>query len=476
MKLILALMILSCAVGRAQTEGGNHSAATDKRAADEATGKLINAALHGDAKDVKALLEQGADANAKDNRGVDVLNFAVQRADLEMVKTLLANGADAGATNPTGMAGLHIAAYNGYWEIAKLLLAKGADVNAIGSHGSTPLDMAAFQGQTNVVGLLLDNGADMSATDDMGMTALMTTVIMKHVDFARLLLDRGAKVNARDKTGRTALNYADANNPAMVELLKKAGAIKSSARDRYSARNSNEENSKAMAPVNSDSTTSGLAQNAEAPPDASAGVLPKPPGPVYIAGTNVDHDGYVKNPDWLPPFTLTNSFGVVITNAVLTRLLPNKFVYQTPAGGGMLGLDFLPEDIKAKISYDPEAATQAAALDKEAKQRRQELLAQQRQQALLAEDNAPVAETSDVAGSIRAHAQKEWPNDYSMQKYVITKQTEAYKRVVAMRSAAGVPAQVFNDIKRDAINNWVNDYEMQEFEIKKQVTAYRTMN
>jgi hypothetical protein len=75
---------------------------------------------------------------------------------------------------------------------------------------------------------------------------------------------------------------------------------------------------------------------------------------VSLAQTNTDSSGYVTNANLLTPFILTNSAGDVITNAVLVKLMPNKFVYKTPNGGeGVMRLDSLSKDLQKKFGYNP---------------------------------------------------------------------------------------------------------------------------
>jgi len=64
---------------------------------------------------------------------------------------------------------------------------------------------------------------------------------------------------------------------------------------------------------------------------------------------NTDTGGYVTNETLLTPFTLTNSAGVVINNAVLVKLTrtnlftkPARVRWDAPAGS-------LPEDFTGKI-------------------------------------------------------------------------------------------------------------------------------
>ena len=101
---------------------------------------------------------------------------------------------------------------------------------------------------------------------------------------------------------------------------------------------------------------------------------------VVASGTNTDSSGYVTNADLLTPFTLTSSTGRIITNAMLVKLTPNKFVYKTPSGEmGMLRLDSLPKDLQDKFGYNPQIAQAADAVENQKKARLQELAQQQRE-------------------------------------------------------------------------------------------------
>jgi TPR repeat protein len=116
--------------------------------------------------------------------------------------------------------------------------------------------------------------------------------------------------------------------------------------------------------------------------------------PSGFAQTNTDSSGYVTNANLLTPFTVTNSAGEVFTNAVLVKLMPNKFIYKTPGGAmGILRLDSLPEDLLQKIGYDPQAAQATDEAENQKKARQQELAQQQRafaaQQAELRAQSKP---------------------------------------------------------------------------------------
>jgi hypothetical protein len=70
------------------------------------------------------------------------LHYAVRDGDLKEVRKLLDKGADVNARDKYGWTPLHEAASYGHLDIVKLLVERGADVNARDKDGRTPLDLA----------------------------------------------------------------------------------------------------------------------------------------------------------------------------------------------------------------------------------------------------------------------------------------------------------------------------------------------
>ena len=104
-----------CAITAMQDNGSNE--------------KLLAAISDADAQAAKALLSNGADANAIDDDGLTALMYAATYAGADCVKLLLERGADPNARSKSGASALMLAV--GQVDKVRLLLAKGAEVNAM---------------------------------------------------------------------------------------------------------------------------------------------------------------------------------------------------------------------------------------------------------------------------------------------------------------------------------------------------------
>jgi|KBSSwiStaDraftv2_1062776.scaffolds.fasta_scaffold91674_2 ankyrin repeat protein len=187
---------------------------------------LIGAIKQGDAVRVRALLQQHADANAKDLDGTTALHWAVQRDQLETVGLLLTGGASATATNRYGITPLLAACEIGNVEVIDKLLRAGADANGATPAGETALMIAARTGKVAAVKRLVAAGADVNAKEAVrGQTALMWAAAEDNLEATTMLLEAGANVNARTPAGFTALHFAvRGGNTGVVKALAAHGA------------------------------------------------------------------------------------------------------------------------------------------------------------------------------------------------------------------------------------------------------------
>jgi ankyrin repeat protein len=184
--------------------------------------ELIEAVARGDSSLVTALVDNGADFNAKDEYGRTALTQASARGDLETVKLLLGKGADVKVNASSGWPALTKAAGRGDLEMVRLFLDRRAPPNAKDWSGSTALIEASVRGQKGhlaVIELLLQKGANIDAKDKLRWTALMWSVWYSHLEVVKTLLAKGADVNAMDGAGTTAVMQACARDHQLRALL-----------------------------------------------------------------------------------------------------------------------------------------------------------------------------------------------------------------------------------------------------------------
>ena len=225
---------------------------------------------------IKVLLEAGAEINVKDSNENTALAWAVEndKENTEIVETLLQGGAyvndkillnalfynnkkvgvikallqagcDANAKDSGGSTALMLAVKSGNTNVVKLLLSKGADVNAKGDYGTTALMCAVMQTSEKaleIIKILLQAGANINAKNDDGTTALMYTAkYNKNPKITEILLRAGASINAEDDEGRTALvlSVKYDNNPEVVKILLNYGAKINASVKSYSKKSNN---------------------------------------------------------------------------------------------------------------------------------------------------------------------------------------------------------------------------------------------
>ena len=146
--------------------------------------QLWEAARKGDAITVKALIEKGADVNAKFRYGATALSYASDKGHTEVVNVLLENGAEVNVKDTF--------------------------------YQATPISWAMQKGHVAIVAALLSKGAE--GADQV----LLSGARRGNKEMVSVALAKGTP---KPETLTTALASAAMNNQdEIVEMLKKAGA------------------------------------------------------------------------------------------------------------------------------------------------------------------------------------------------------------------------------------------------------------
>jgi len=166
---------------------------------------LLSAATVGDAGQVRALLDKGADPDSADVQKWTALMAASAGGHRAVVKMLLDRGAkvnerrrgfpyvttELGSRYPFGHTALMGACSFGDPETVRLLLAAGAGVNFERSDRWTALMAAAYGGHSHIVSMLLNKGASANVVTEWGYSPSALAAINGNAGIVRMLRARG---------------------------------------------------------------------------------------------------------------------------------------------------------------------------------------------------------------------------------------------------------------------------------------------
>lgn len=196
---------------------GSPSGAPASASADDAFMCLIN----NDVAGLEKLLLNGLDPDACPNPERDdttLLHFAASLSSESIILALVDAGADVDAKTDLSVTPLLAALFVENSENAIAFIESGADVNLANSAGAAPLHFAVSQSDLPVVQALIEHGADVNAkTGANGGTPLSTAVAGDSLAIVEYLLENGADANVVDGSGKKPAYYAKSD--AMRLLL-----------------------------------------------------------------------------------------------------------------------------------------------------------------------------------------------------------------------------------------------------------------
>lgn len=205
---LLSLVLLGASCRGASMDTSLEASVKEAFPDDTRSAELAAAAADGDAARVRELVRQGADPNARGDRGVTPLQFALLAQSSDGMRALLDAGADPNRPGLGGATAMHTAAIADDPDYLRLLLDNGADPDARhGETGATPLAAAAGPRTDAQFRMLLDAGADPDLADRTGNTPLHAAAMINAGAHVLLLLDKGANPNAKNAQDATFQRY-----------------------------------------------------------------------------------------------------------------------------------------------------------------------------------------------------------------------------------------------------------------------------
>lgn len=208
---------------RALVDGGANPNARDPRAPGLPTA-LFHASYAGHAAMVEYLLEVGATPALTNVQGRTALHQAADQGHVEVARALCAAGAEVGALDFCAHTPLHVACWQDHLEVVEVLVAAGAPLDRGDVNGDAPLALSATERPTRVLAHLLSVDGDVDRTNHFGQSALHGAAIAGIGEAVELLLEAGADPDLRDRNGMTPLQWArHEGHPEVAALLTKAG-------------------------------------------------------------------------------------------------------------------------------------------------------------------------------------------------------------------------------------------------------------
>lgn len=188
---------------------------------------------------VKALIEYGADVNARDATGVRPLNIATKRDFGDIVQWLLANGAVSSTQEEIDRATERYTAEKERNKAnQKPLLKQAIDRGDISFFATTVRSLMSGENPKDIQQIAVevvthcDHVAFLSALVDLGMnphhiddgfTLLHDAALNNRTQIAKFLLAAGLNPNARTADGRTMYHCALSSSPELMQVLLQHG-------------------------------------------------------------------------------------------------------------------------------------------------------------------------------------------------------------------------------------------------------------
>ena len=143
----------------------------------------------------KALMELGAEVNARDRKGDTTLHLAVAAGDAEATAALIQAGADLDAANKRGATPLSVAADRRQWALTRQLIIMGASVNVPMKSGAKVGKYLALHPELGMSELVAEKGVTPSIESESDLVLVREAIRRNDVELLRSLIEAQVRVD-----------------------------------------------------------------------------------------------------------------------------------------------------------------------------------------------------------------------------------------------------------------------------------------
>ncbi|KAL3801098.1 hypothetical protein HJC23_002391 [Cyclotella cryptica] len=188
---------------------------------------LMTASTEGNLEVVRELLKRGASPNAVAIRGSTALIQACHFGKLQVVEELLKSGASVEQANYKNTTALMRASQEGHEDVVKLLLQHNSFVNRRNDERMSALMLSSQRGHARVVKILIKAGAEIDAVTQQNSSSLMLAIKRNHLDVARILVASGTELMLKDNKNRTVLETSQKRGLSdFAEILTSSAQVR----------------------------------------------------------------------------------------------------------------------------------------------------------------------------------------------------------------------------------------------------------
>jgi len=185
-------------------------------------GQLVSATMAGHYSQVRALLNNGIEPNARDLKQRTALCQAAALGHRRIAQLLIDFGANPDLEGSKKRRPLIMASSLGYYYITKALLEEGAAPAVRDARGSTALHYAAINGDTRMIRLLSEFGGVINDINRKMRTPIMEAIAAGQSDAVDSLLRAGAALDRLDINNQTAADIAKSlGHPKISKLIQR---------------------------------------------------------------------------------------------------------------------------------------------------------------------------------------------------------------------------------------------------------------